>query len=122
MRYSEIKMRLLTAENAEQAAAIAREDGVELSAQEAEKLFREIQMRRAAEATQLDPSELEAVSGGNGMEFCKSTVEADEIEYKNGEISKILTTSWCWRGSDYCSYWTETYSDTGIEFGHLYPD
>lgn len=124
MRYKEIRMRLLAAQSAGQAAAIARETGVELSTEQAEKLFQEIQSRRAAEMNTLDPGELEAVSGGRcdlpGV--CKATVEADEIQYQDGAISKVLTSSWCWWGTDYCSYTTETYSDTGIEFGHLYPD
>lgn len=125
MNHNEIKKRLLKAESAEEAAAIALENGIELSAEGAENLFREIQMRRKAESesNRLDPRELDTVTGGtNRSEYCKATVEADELIYKNGELDTILTSSWCWFGTDYCDYATETYKDTGITFGHLYPD
>ena len=124
MNHREIKARLLAAGSAEEAAAIAKEEGLALAAAQAEALFREILACR--EAQPLDESELTAVSGGAEGDtlpgICKATVEADEIQYKDGAISKVLTSSWCWWGTDYCSYTTETYSDTGIEFGHLYPD
>ena len=99
MSHNEIKKRLLAARSAEEAASIAREDGLELSAAQAEALFREIQMRKAAEVHPLDPVELETVSGGGEGDtlpgICKATVEADFIAYEDGKIARVATSSWC---------------------------
>lgn len=114
MNHNEIKARLLQAESAEDAAAIVKENGVELSTEQAARLFEEIKARRAAEANPLDATELDAVSGGmyerrlDGV--CKATVEGSMVRYdENGNVTGFHTTSWCWLGTDYCKFATESY-------------
>ena len=100
-------------ENIEQAAAIARACGMELTAEEVEKLFQEIQLRKdaLAEPRKLDMDEMEAVSGGSkGLPICKGTITCSMVGFDSkGNIISFSTQSWCWSGADYCMYWTETY-------------
>ena len=121
MNHNEIKQRLMKVENVEQTVIAARECGMELSAEEAEKLFNEIQLRKKAEAEprELDMDELESVSGGSYVpSVCKGDIYATMITFDNqGNIVAIHTDSWCWGGPDWCVWWTETYEDTGIHVG-----
>ena len=121
MNHNEIKARLLQAENVEEVIAIVKENGVELSAEQAARLFEEIKARRAAEAgaEKLDEKELDAVAGGGYLPgVCKATVEIYSCTIKNHEVVEATTQSRCWNGPDYCSYWTETYEDSGVKITH----
>lgn len=121
MNHNEIKARLLQAENVEEVTAIAKENGLELTGEQAEKLFQEILARRAADSApqKLDEKELDAVAGGGYLPgVCKATVEIDSCTIKNHEVVEATTQSRCWRGPDYCSYWTETYEDSGVKITH----
>ena len=88
---NELKAKLLAAKSAEEAAALVKAAGQEISAEETEKLWAEITKRRDQDGKELSPDELEAVSGGTrnwASKGCKATVEED---------------SWCW-SSDACYY------------------
>lgn len=117
MNHNEIKARLLKAENAEEVVAIAKEAGVELNAEQAEKLFGEVLARRAAaEAPQkLDEDELAAVAGGGELPICKGSIKVDGVTEGPGrQIVSIWSPEWCWGGPDYCYKWTETYDGINV--------
>ena len=120
MNHTEIRQRFLEAETVEQAAAVARECGMELSTEETAKLFEEIRLRREtlAESRELDMNELAAVAGGHPSpvpSVCKGSIMADGITVDaSGKVIEIAEADWCWGGPDFCYYWTEDYKDTGV--------
>ena len=74
----ELKTKLLQARSAEEAAALVKADGQELSPEDAAQLWAEITKRREQDGRELSPDELEAVSGGVRdwiTEGCAATVE-----------------------------------------------
>ena len=88
---NELKAKLLAAKSAEEAAALVKADGQEITAEEAEKLWKEITGKRAQDGRELSPDELEAISGGSrdwNMYGCQATVDEE---------------SWCW-SNDSCWY------------------
>ena len=101
-RNDELTVRLKRAASAEQAAEIMKESGHELSEEEAEQLWSEIQKQRGDRDLSLE--ELDAVSGGSDRDWltdgCAATVEAD---------------SWCW-SNDYCSAAEVTYDNNPVKF------
>ena len=80
---NELKAKLLAAQSAEEAAALLKADGQEITAEESALLWKEITSKRGQNGKELSLDELEAVSGGRdyGTEGCAATVEPD---------------SWCW--------------------------
>lgn len=87
----ELKAKLLAAQSEEELAALVKADGQEITAEEAEKLWKEITGKRAQDGRELSLDELEAVSGGSrdwNMYGCQATVEEE---------------SWCW-SNDSCFY------------------
>ena len=114
MSYNEIEQRLMKAESAEEAIAVAKENGVELTAEQAARLFEEISARKAA--VKLDVDELTAVTGGDNLQrldgICKATVEVSMVSIdKYGNIFGFRVEGWCWFGSDSCMWQVETYPE-----------
>ena len=66
---NELKAKLLAAKSAEEAAGHIKADGREITAEEAEKLWEEIEHMREAEGRKLSKDELDAVSAGFGFDF-----------------------------------------------------
>lgn len=64
----ELKAKLLAAKSAEEAAGRLKADGREITAEEAEKLWEEIEHIREAEGRKLSKDELDAVSAGFGFD------------------------------------------------------
>ena len=64
----ELKAKLLAAKSAEEAAGLLKADGREITAEEAEKLWEEIEHIREAEGRKLSKDELDAVSAGFGFD------------------------------------------------------
>ena len=64
----ELKAKLLTAKSVEEAAGLLKADGREITAEEAEKLWEEIEHIREAEGRKLSKDELDAVSAGFGFD------------------------------------------------------
>ncbi len=76
----ELKSRLLTAQSAEEAAALVKADGQEITAEDAARLWAEIsRMREKDDGKELSLDELEAISGGEDRDWitdgCAATVE-----------------------------------------------
>lgn len=115
MNHNEIKEHLMKAETVEEVITIAKETGLALTAGQAEKLFNEIHTRKAA--GKLDDNELSAITGGSKeYDFCKATVRAETCNFRDGKVYQMHCHR-CWEGADYCTWWTETYSDVeGIDF------
>ena len=65
----ELKAKFLAAQNAEEVAELVKADGREITAEEAEKLWEEIEHIREAEGRKLSKDELDAVSAGFGFDF-----------------------------------------------------
>lgn len=80
---NEMKAKLLAAQSEEEAAALLKADGQEITAEESALLWKEITSKRGQNGKELSLDELEAVSGGRDYETegCAATVEPD---------------SWCW--------------------------
>ena len=116
MNHNEIKMHLMKAKSVEEVITIAEETGLALTAEQAEKLFNEIHTRKAA--GKLDENELTAITGGSKeYAFCKNTVRAEYSNFTNDGKVTQMTCHRCWEGMDYCTIWTETYSDVeGVDF------
>lgn len=66
---NELKAKLLAAKSEEEAAELIKEAGQEITPQEAEKLWEEIEHIREAEGRKLSKDELDAVSAGFGFDF-----------------------------------------------------
>ena len=66
---NELKAKILAAQNAEEVAELVKADGREITAEEAEKLWEEIEHIREAEGRKLSKDELDAVSAGFGFDF-----------------------------------------------------
>ena len=116
MNHNEIKKHLMKAKSVEEVIAIAEETGLALTAEQAEKLFNEIHTRKAA--GKLDENELIVITGGSKeYDFCKNTVRAEYCNFTNdGKVTQMHCHR-CWEGTDYCTCWTETYSDVeGVDF------
>ena len=64
----ELKAKLLAAQSAEEAAALVKSNGQEITSEEAEKLWEEIEHIREAEGRKLSKDELDAVSAGFGFD------------------------------------------------------
>ena len=64
----ELKTKLLAAKSAEEVAELLRADGREITAEEAEKLWEEIEHIREAKGRKLSKDELDAVSAGFGFD------------------------------------------------------
>jgi Zn-dependent M16 (insulinase) family peptidase len=65
---NELKAKLLAAQSAEEAAALVKSNGQEITSEEAEKLWEEIEHIREAEGRKLSKDELDAVSAGFGFD------------------------------------------------------
>lgn len=65
---NELKAKLLAAKSEEEAAELIKEAGQEITPQEAEKLWEEIEHIREAEGRKLSKDELDAVSAGFGFD------------------------------------------------------
>ena len=65
---NELKAKLLAAQSAEEAAALVKSNGQEITAEESEKLWEEIEHIREAEGRKLSKDELDAVSAGFGFD------------------------------------------------------
>ena len=92
---NELKVKLLQAKSAEEAAALLKEAGIDQAA--AEQITKELTQKLFADGRKLSPDELEAVSGGYDRDWltdgCAATVEAG---------------SWC-GSNDSCWNWDVTY-------------
>ena len=75
---NELKAKLLAAQSAEEAAALVKSNGQEITSEDAAHLWEEISRHRNQDGSELSTDELEAISGGrNAMtEGCAATVEA----------------------------------------------
>ena len=75
----ELKEKLLTAQSAEEAAALVKADGQRLTREDAEHLWAEIAKSREQDGRELSTEELDAVAGGADRnwvtEDCAATVE-----------------------------------------------
>ena len=90
--------KLLNAQSAEEAAALVKAAGEEITAEEAEKLWEEIAgKRREADGKELSLDELESISGG-----------ADRNWVTDGCAGTVEYGSWC-TSNDRCYYWDVTY-------------
>ena len=116
MNHNEIKKHLMKAKSVEEVITIAEETGLALTAEQAEKLFNEIHTRKAA--GKLDENELIVITGGSKeYDFCKNTVRAEVSKFTHDGKVFDMQCQRCWGGLDYCTYWTETYSDVeGVDF------
>ena len=65
---NELKIKLLAAKNAEEVTELLKANGCEITAEEAEKLWEEIEHMREAEGRKLSKDELDAVSAGFGFD------------------------------------------------------
>ena len=65
---NELKIKLLAAKNAEEVTELLKANGREITAEEAEKLWEEIEHIREAEDRKLSKDELDAVSAGFGFD------------------------------------------------------
>ena len=65
---NELKIKLLAAKNAEEVTELLKANGREITAEEAEKLWEEIEHIREAEGRKLSKDELDAVSAGFGFD------------------------------------------------------
>ena len=94
---NELKAKLLAAKCADEAAALVKADGQEITAEDAARLWEEITKHRAQEGKELSVDELDSVSGGYDRDYltdgCAATVEPG---------------SWCW-SDDYCYEFDVTY-------------
>ena len=75
---NELKAKLLAVQSAEEAAALMKADGQEITAEDAAKLWEEIERKRDSDGKELSPDELDAVSGGGRnwlFDGCAATVE-----------------------------------------------
>ncbi|MBE6725372.1 MAG: hypothetical protein E7576_09320 [Ruminococcaceae bacterium] len=96
---SELKAKLLAAQNLAEMAALVKADGQEITAGEAEKLWNEITGRREeADGKELSLCELESISGGGEHRNWVTDGCAATVEYG----------SWCW-SNDKCVNWDVTY-------------
>ena len=66
---NELKAKLLAAQSEEEVTELLKANGREITAEEAEKLWEEIEHIREAEDRKLSKDELDAVSAGFGFEF-----------------------------------------------------
>ena len=64
----ELKAKLLAAQSEEEVTELLRADGREITAEESEKLWEEIEHIREAEDRKLSKDELDAVSAGFGFD------------------------------------------------------
>ena len=83
--------KLLAAQSAEEAAAIAKAAGQEIAPEDIPHLWDEIGRRRERTDKTLSPDELEAVSGG----------DADRDWLEDGCAASVEPNSWCWT-NDMC--------------------
>ena len=65
---NELKAKLLAAQSAEEAAALLKADGREITAEETETLWEEIERVREEGSRKLSKDELDAVSAGFGFD------------------------------------------------------
>ncbi len=95
----ELKAKLLAAKSAEEAAALVKSNGQEITSEDAAHLWEEISRHRNQDGSELSTDELEAVSGGSDRDWlsdgCAATVDPD---------------SWCW-SDDYCTFIDVTYDN-----------
>ena len=96
---NELKGKLLAAKSAEEAAALLKAQGQEITAEDAAQLWQEITKRREQDSTELSPDEMEAVSGG-----------ADRDWETDGCAATVEPGSHC-SSDDWCSIWDVTYSN-----------
>jgi len=66
---NELKIKLLAAQSEEEVTELLKANGREITAEEAEKLWEEIEHIREAEGRKLSKDELDAVSAGFGFDF-----------------------------------------------------
>ena len=104
----DLKAKLLAAQSEEELAALVKADGQEITAEEAEKLWKEITGKRAQDGRELSLDELEAVSGG-----------ADRNWATEGCAGTVEYGSWC-DSNDKCIVWDVTYDFQPT--GHLCPN
>ncbi len=115
---NELKAKLLNAKNAEEAAALLKADGQEITPEDAARLWEEISRMREKDGKELSLDELEAISGGEDRDWlvdgCAATVEADpglcwtndacilvEVYYYNKPYKKTCP---------FCNYGIATYA------------
>lgn len=98
----ELKSRLLAAQSAEEAAAMMKEGGQEITPEETAHLWEEIKKVREQEGKALSVDELDAVSGGKDRDWVKDGCAAT-VEYG----------SWC-SSNDMCYTWDVTYKNQPI--------
>lgn len=65
---NELKAKLLAAKSAEEAAALVKSNGQEITSEDAAHLWEEIEHMREAEGRKLSKDELDAVSAGFGFD------------------------------------------------------
>ena len=91
---NELKSKLLAAQSAEEVAALVKADGQEITAEEAEHIFKKAQEKKADKELSLD--ELDAVSGGEDRDWvldgCAATVEYGSHCGSNDMCYKIDVT------------------------------
>ncbi len=78
MNKNDIRRALIKSRSPEEAAAILRENGVQISDEDAGKLYDTIHLYYSLDTTELSDDELNAISGGNrdyATEGCAATVE-----------------------------------------------
>ena len=102
---NELKTKLLNAKNAEEAAALLKADGQEITPEDAAQLWGEIEKQRELEGRELSMDELEAVGGG--ME------DRDFVE--EGCAATVEPHSWC-DSNDWCFLFSVVYTHNVIRY------
>ena len=105
---NELKAKLLAAQGAEEAAALVKADGQEITPEDAAHLWEEIKKGKEQDGRELSRDELEAVSGG-----------ADRNWVTGGRTGTVEYGSWC-DSNDDCIVWDVTYDFQPT--GHLCPN
>ena len=99
---NELKTKLLAVQSSEEAAALVKADGQEISAKETARLWEEIGKYREQDDQLLSLDELEAVSGG-----------ADRDWVDDGCAATVEPNSWC-SSNDACIWDDVTYDKEPI--------
>ena len=95
----ELGNKLLEAQSAQEARDILAAAGQELTEEEAERLWQEVEHHRVDYARELSDDELDAVAGGSSLRDYK----------KDGCAATVnLKTSWCW-SNDACAFFDVIY-------------
>ena len=102
---NELKKKLLAAKSAEEAAELVKTAGQEITAEDAEKLWKEIEARRERDGRELSPDELEAVSGG----------DADRDWLEDGCAATVEPGSDCYFSNDFCNWVYVTYAHKPVD-------